>query len=186
MKEKVTLHIVPHTHWDREWYFTLEEFRYRLIKLMDTLLTCMEDNSIEYFVLDGQTIALSDYLTVRPENKARIKNLIQAGRLIIGPWYTQPNTFMSGAEAQVRNLLRGKRDILEYGAKCENINYLPDQFGFNSQTPQIMAGFGLEYLVGARGLPKNCDTFFHWEGSDGTTVGVCALVHSYNNANGFY
>ena len=20
-----TLHIVPHTHWDREWYFTSEE-----------------------------------------------------------------------------------------------------------------------------------------------------------------
>jgi mannosylglycerate hydrolase len=185
MDQELTLHIVPHTHWDREWYFTLEEFRYRLIKLMDTLLRCMEDESITYFVLDGQTIALSDYLEIRPENRERLEKLIRNRRLIIGPWYTQPNTFMSGAEAQVRNLLRGKQDMSKYGAVMSNINYLPDQFGFNSQMPQLMAGFEMTHLVGARGLPKCSHTYIKWEGSDKTTVKVCVLPNSYNNANGF-
>ena len=52
MEQKLTLHIVPHTHWDREWYFTVEEFRYRLVKLIDILLRCMEEESITYFVLE--------------------------------------------------------------------------------------------------------------------------------------
>jgi alpha-mannosidase len=185
MAQKLTLHIVPHTHWDREWYFTLEEFRYRLVKLIDTLLRCMEGGAIEYFVLDGQTIALEDYLEVRPENRDRLLALIQSGRLLVGPWYTQPNTFMSGAEAQVRNLLRGRQEMAAYGGGMADINYLPDQFGFNSQMPQVMAGFGMTHLVGARGLPKGCDTYFIWVGSDQTAVKVCALPNSYNNANGF-
>ena len=113
--EKITLHIVPHTHWDREWYFTFEEFRYRLIKLMDILLEYMDKDEIEYFLLDGQTIALEDYLQIRPENRKRLEILIQAGRLIIGPWYTQPNVFMCNAESQIRNLLRGRKDMDKYG-----------------------------------------------------------------------
>ena len=30
--------VVPHTHWDREWYQPLQEFRARLVRLMDRLL----------------------------------------------------------------------------------------------------------------------------------------------------
>ena len=71
MDKRFTVHVVPHTHWDREWYFTLEEFRYRLIKLMDRLLDAMERGAIEYFQMDGQTIMLEDYLQVRPENRER-------------------------------------------------------------------------------------------------------------------
>ncbi|RLC79422.1 MAG: hypothetical protein DRI61_07965, partial [Chloroflexi bacterium] len=30
--------VVPHTHWDREWYLPFERYRYRLVKLVDKLL----------------------------------------------------------------------------------------------------------------------------------------------------
>ena len=182
--EKITLHIVPHTHWDREWYFTFEEFRYRLIKLIDILLEYMEKNEIEYFLLDGQTIALEDYLQIRPENRKRLEVLIQAGRLIIGPWYTQPNVFMCNAESQIRNLLRGRKDMDRYGGGLYDVNYLPDQFGFNSQLPQIMAGFGMKHLVAWRGVPKGSPTYVHWKGSDHTVCDVCVLYHAYGNGNG--
>ncbi len=185
LNDNFKMHIVPHTHWDREWYYTLEEYRYRLIKLIDILLDCMEKDIITYFTLDGQTIALKDYLEIRPENKERIMSLTGSGRLIIGPWYTQPNVFMSGAEAQIRNLLFGCTDIEKYGAKPDGVNYMPDQFGYNSQLPQLMVNFGLEYLVGSRGMPKGCDTYITWKGSDGTKIGVCAMPHMYVNACAF-
>jgi alpha-mannosidase len=182
MSEKIKIHIVPHTHWDREWYFTLEEYRYRLIKLIDTLLKAMEENKIVYFTADGQTIILRDYLDVRPENKNRIQSLIKAGRLLIGPYYTQPNVFMSCGEATVQNLLKGKKEMDGWGGGMREINYMPDQFGFCSQLPQIMENFGLKYMAGARGIPRGNDSFLYWEGPDGTKVGLVNLIHHYINA----
>ena len=59
--------VVPHTHWDREWYRTHEQFRARLVGLLDGLLELLErDPGFRCFSLDGQTIVLDDYLAVRP------------------------------------------------------------------------------------------------------------------------
>ncbi|MDR1668734.1 MAG: hypothetical protein LBR76_02095 [Oscillospiraceae bacterium] len=182
--EKSRIHIVPHTHWDREWYYSLEKYRYRLIPLMDSLLDSMEKGDIEWFVADGHTLLLRDYLDLRPENRPRLEALVRAGRLLIGPWFTQPNTFMSCGEAQVQNLLAGRRDMESWGGGMTDINYQPDQFGFHAQLPQMMKDFGMTHLIGARGMPKGCDTLLRWEGADGTVVGVCALINHYISACG--
>ena len=51
--------VVPHTHWDREWYRSHEAFRYRLVRMLDGLLDLLErDPSYLHFTLDGQTIAV--------------------------------------------------------------------------------------------------------------------------------
>jgi alpha-mannosidase len=34
--------IVPHTHWDREWYQPFQAFRLRLVELLDELLPRLE------------------------------------------------------------------------------------------------------------------------------------------------
>ena len=34
--------IVPHTHWDREWYAPFQVFRARLVRLLDELLPLLE------------------------------------------------------------------------------------------------------------------------------------------------
>ncbi len=33
-----TLHIISHTDWDREWYQTFQQFRLKLVQLVDNLL----------------------------------------------------------------------------------------------------------------------------------------------------
>jgi mannosylglycerate hydrolase len=84
------VHIVPHMHWDREWYFSTEESRILLVNNMEEIMEMLENNpDYPYYVLDGQTSILEDYFAVKPENKERVKKLVQEGRLIIGPWYTQ-------------------------------------------------------------------------------------------------
>ena len=69
-----TLHVVSHTHWDREWYKTFQQFRLQLVHLVDKLLTILDQNP-EYlhFMLDGQTIVLEDYLQVRMANLPRLQ-----------------------------------------------------------------------------------------------------------------
>lgn len=150
--QKTTVHFVPHTHWDREWYLTFEAFRFHLLRLIDNVITLLEsDTAYLSFMLDGQTILLEDYLTIRPENRERLRKLIQAKRLWIGPWYVLADEFLVSGEALIRNLLRGSKLAEEFGRRM-NVGYVPDTFGHIAQLPQILNGFGLDSAVLWRGV----------------------------------
>ena len=95
--------VTPHTHWDREWYRTRHEFGVRLVEVIDRVLDLLDsDPAFTHFMLDGQTIVLDDYLAVRPENEARLREHVSAGRLAIGPWYVLADEFIVGPESHVR------------------------------------------------------------------------------------
>ena len=34
---KTTVHIISHSHWDREWYMAFEKHRMKLVELLDAL-----------------------------------------------------------------------------------------------------------------------------------------------------
>ena len=69
----VEVHVVSHTHWDRESYLTREQLRLRLVSLLDRVLDLMDaDPRFQAFHLDGQTVALEDYLEVRPEQVVEV------------------------------------------------------------------------------------------------------------------
>jgi alpha-mannosidase len=179
------LHIVSHTHWDREWYRTFEEFRFRLVSVVDQVLHLLESApDYRHFTLDGQTIVLDDYLAIRPEQQPRIGRLIQAGRLLVGPWYILPDEFLEGPEAMLRNLLLGREGCRRYTAvpqPMEAIAYLPDSFGHIAQLPQIAAGFGMEAICLWRGVGSSAPAEFRWAAPDGTQRLVLYLRNSYSN-----
>src|SRR5438270_6389082 len=92
--------VVPHTHWDREWYLPLEHFRVMLGGVVDEVLDTLEsDPAFTSFTLDGQAIVLEDYVEVRPENEERLRALIENGRIEIGPSYVLPDEFLVCGEA---------------------------------------------------------------------------------------
>ncbi|MDH3212892.1 MAG: hypothetical protein OEM05_10440 [Myxococcales bacterium] len=174
--------VVPHTHWDREWHRTHEEFRYRLVGLMDGLLDLLErDTRYRHFTLDGQAVVLDDYLEVRPEARDRIEKLVGAGRLLVGPWYVLPDEWLVSGEALIRNLRLGLARAGALGGAMP-IGYVPDQFGHVGQLPQIFAGFGLDSAVLWRGVGREVEeTLFTWEAPDGTRVFTVYLLHGYSN-----
>ncbi|MCK6258953.1 mannosylglycerate hydrolase [Fictibacillus sp. KIGAM418] len=167
------VHIVPHMHWDREWYFSTEESRILLVNNMEEILEMLETNpEYPHYVLDGQTAILEDYFAIKPENKERVKTLVQEGRLIIGPWYTQTDEMVVGGESIVRNLLYGLKDCEEFGSPMK-IGYLPDSFGQSSQMPQILNGFDIKYSIFWRGTSERHGTDkteFYWETDEGSKV----------------
>jgi mannosylglycerate hydrolase len=183
-----TLHIVSHTHWDREWYRTFQQFRFRLVHMLDRLLDLLDgDPEYRFFTLDGQTIVVDDYLAIHPEQVARIHRLVQEGRLLIGPWYILPDEFLEGPEAMVRNLLFGRRGCRRFTAELqpmERIGYIPDPFGHISQLPQIAAGFGMEALCFWRGV-GDAPTELRWAAPDGTERLLLHLRDSYSNGAWF-
>lgn len=180
---QLNLHLISHTHWDREWYETFDAFRYRLVRLIDHLLDLLEkDPSYQSFLLDGQTIILEDYLEVRPENRERIRRMVQAGRIFIGPWYVLPDEFLVSGETHIRNLLFGKTIALEFGTDMK-IGYLPDSFGHIAQMPQILRKSGIDFAVLWRGVPESITTSeFYWKAPDGSQVLTLYMPFGYSIA----
>ena len=177
-------HLISNTHWDREWYMSFESLRLRLLRLFDRLLAVMaRDETFRSFLLDGQFSALEDYLELRPEKEEEIRSLIAAGRLEIGPWYTQPHETMVGGEALIRNLILGIRECRRFGTELK-ISYNIDQFGHVSQLPQILQGFGIDKAVGWRGVPFESPAAFRWVGSDGSAVNFFFSNNGYGEATG--
>ncbi len=176
------IHVVPHFHWDREWYFTAEESRILLVNDMEEVMNMLETNpAYPHFVLDGQTSVLEDYLSVKPENADRLKKLVEQEKLIIGPWYTQTDEMVVGGESIVRNLLYGKMDCEKFGPRMM-IGYLPDSFGQSSRLPQILNGFGITRCMFWRGTSERMGTSkteFYWTGDDGAKVIVQLLPLGY-------
>jgi mannosylglycerate hydrolase len=178
-----TLHLVSHTHWDREWYLTFQQFRLKLVQILDSLLDLLEsDPDYKHFMLDGQTIVLEDYLEMRPERVSQIRQHVKSGRLLIGPWYVLPDEFLVSPEAILRNLLEGRRTARDYGGGMP-VGYIPDPFGHIGQMPQILRGFGLDSACLQRGLadePLEC----WWQAPDGSRVFLAYLRNAYANAVG--
>src|SRR5438105_3047289 len=174
--------IVPHTHWDREWYSPFQTFRLRLVKLLDTLLPMLEgDLSYARFLLDGQTAVLDDYLEVRPEAAAALTRLAAAGRLSIGPWMVLMDEFMVSGETMVRDLQFGIARGAQLGGVMD-VGYLPDMFGHVAQMPQLLALAGFAHAVVWRGVPASVEqTAFWWEAPDGSRVRAEYLYGSYSN-----
>ncbi len=105
---KPKLFIYSHTHWDREWYLSQNQFQYRLIRTIDEIIDLLAaDNGFNTFVLDGQTSIIEDYLELRRDRAPTLRQLIAAGKLVVGPWFTMPDIFLPDGEALIRNLLRG-------------------------------------------------------------------------------
>jgi len=175
-----TIHVVSHTHWDREWYLTFQQFRLKLVHLIDKLLDILDtDANFKYFMLDGQTIVLDDYLHMRPENEERLRRYVQDGRILIGPWHILPDMFLVSPEAHIRNLLQGARTARQFGPKMP-IGYIPDPFGHPGQIPQILKGFGIEAAALWRGLSDQPPELW-WESPDGSKILLAYLRDSYSN-----
>lgn len=181
-----TIHLVPHTHWDREWYRPFQSFRMQLVDLVDRVLDMLEAEPEFAFTLDGQLATVDDYLEIRPEAEERLRRHVRSGRLAIGPWQILMDEFLVSGETLVRNLERGWNRAHDFGRPMR-AGYLPDMFGHVAQMPQLLRRAGLADAVVWRGVPAAIDRHaFRWEAPDGSWVRAEYLSDGYGNAAGMF
>src|SRR3989442_3361634 len=144
-------HLIPHTHWDREWYLPRAAFQARLVPALDDLLERLQaDPGYRSFLLDGQTVLVADYLSARPEREAELKTLVKTGRLQLGPWYVLTDELIPSGEALVRNLQLGAADAQRFGGRLD-VLYSPDAIGHPAVAPTLAREFGIRAGVVWRG-----------------------------------
>ena len=175
------VHVYSHTHWDYEWYFTSSETIIQLIYHMDEVINALEEGSVNNYLLDGQLSILEEYIKFMPSNFQRVKKLVEEGKLIIGPWYTQTDELIISGESILRNLFYGIKSASKYGDYMK-IGYLPDSFGQTKDMPKILNGFNIKRSIFWRGVSKDkCENReFIWKSEDGSEVLV------YNIKDGYY
>ncbi|MBV7298494.1 glycoside hydrolase family 38 C-terminal domain-containing protein [Enterovibrio paralichthyis] len=175
------LHVISHTHWDFEWYFSAHESLIQLIYHMDEVMDALESGDVESYYLDGQLSIVEDYLNACPQQKARFTELVSSGKLKIGPWYTQTDQLIIAGESIIRNLQLGISLGRGLGG-VEMLGYVPDAFGQSMDMPKIYNGVGIDKTVFWRGL--STDVYPHregqWQSEDGS------LVTFYNIRDGYY
>ena len=185
-------HYVVSTHWDREWYQTFQDYRYRLVQLIDRVLDGWQREDLcGPFQTDGQAIVLEDYLEVRPERAEQIRQLVREGRFVVGPWYVLPDEFLVSGESLIRNLRLGRGVASSLGGQPSSAGFMCDMFGHNSQMPQILAGFGIRGGFLWRGINLVDQHLFRWRGADGTElpvyrfgkIGYCSYAVQVRGAN---
>ena len=175
------IHVYPHTHWDYEWYFTSNESIIQLIYHMDEVMEALENGELETYLLDGQLSILEEYIKFIPSNFERVKKLVESGKLLIGPWYTQTDELIIDGESIVRNLFYGIKNASKYGDYLK-IGYLPDSFGQTKDLPKILNGFDINRSIFWRGVANDVcpNREFIWKGEDDSSLLV------YNIKNGYF
>lgn len=181
LKAKTKVHVIPHTHWDREWYFTTSRSKIYLAKQVKEVLETLENNEdFKYYLLDAQASLLDDYFKWYPEDRGRLEALIASKRIMTGPWYTQTDQLVISGESIVRNLYYGQSIAESFGHSMA-VGYVPDAFGQAAQMPQIYKQFGIDTFLFWRGVADNRlkQTEFTWKGSDGSEVFAVQIPFGY-------
>ena len=174
-------YFVSSSHLDREWYQSYEDFRIHIADIFFRVFDLLEkSDSFCVFMIDGQMSVVEDFLEIYPEQFGRICDLVQKDKLILGPWYTQPDEFLVDGESHIRNLEIGKEMAKKFG-NVMHVGYLPDSFGHISQMPQILNGFGIEKAFIMRGVEKQRNQEFLWTSPDGSCVKT--IQNIYGNCN---
>ncbi len=174
MPRRPTFHLIPHTHWDREWYRSRAAFRARLVSAFGAMLDLLHRDPHGRFTLDGQTVILDDVLDVAPEWELAIAQLVHQRRLAIGPWYILADEQLPCGESLLRNLLEGSRDAALWGNRMD-VLYSPDAFGHPAILPALAAEFGIGAGVVWRGLapaPGAERDLYRWRAPDGREIVV--------------
>ncbi|WP_149203034.1 alpha-mannosidase [Actinotalea subterranea] len=173
--------VMPHTHWDREWYEPHDVFRLRLVHVLDDVVARLERDPEFRFTMDGQVAAIDDYLEIRPEQRERVAALVRAGRLAVGPFLILLDEFCCDGETIVRNLELGLARAEALGGAMQ-VGYLPDMFGHAAQMPQMLRGFGIQHAALWRGVPDAVrEHAFAWSAPDGSTVRCEYLFDGYGS-----
>lgn len=72
-------HVLSHSHWDREWYLSLKQFRGSLIIDLDRVFEMLSDSSYNFhhYHMDGKFLIVEDYLEVKPQMRQTVAELAE-------------------------------------------------------------------------------------------------------------
>jgi alpha-mannosidase len=172
VKNKKTIYLVPHSHYDVVWAFNKEDY-YHINEIILKNAVEMIKNSDFKFLIE-QTYLLEMIEKRNPGLFSDIKEAIGTHKIEIDDGqYVMPDPMMPIGEVLVRDILMGKKYCKEKFGIDVLVAWAADGFGLNAQMPQIYRKSGYRWLAFRRGLPKTIGyrvSEFIWVGLDGSKI----------------
>jgi len=172
------VYLIASQHFDLIWRRPIEEYRSIRRQVLLRFLDLLDEFPLLRVTL-VQARALREFLEDCPDQKPRLLQFIRDRHLEVAlGGETLIDLNLVCGESIIRNLLYGKQWLERELATVPRTANFADAFGINGQMPQIIAGFGLDSLTGAR-MPGTAGKFQQgnygaamWTGFDGTSVMV--------------
>ncbi len=75
MNNRKKVYVVTHSHWDREWYFTIEDSNILLSENMPYLMDVLEkDMDYTSYTFDAQLSVVEELVKLYPEEKKGLRS----------------------------------------------------------------------------------------------------------------
>lgn len=171
---KATVSCVGHTHIDTAWRWRLKHTAEKASRSFSTVLRYMERYP-EYIFLHTQPQQYAYIKEYFPEIYAQIQERVKEDRWEIdGAMWVEPDCNLPSGESLTRQILMGRKFMLEEFGKEPEYLWLPDVFGYSYALPQILKKSGIHTFMTTKiawnqynRMPN--DTFW-WKGLDGSEV----------------
>ncbi len=171
---RATVSCVGHTHIDTAWRWRLKHTAEKASRSFSTVLRYMEQYP-EYIFLHTQPQQYAYMKEYFPEIYQKIQQRVREGRWEIdGAMWVEPDCVLTSGESLTRQILVGRRFMLEEFGKEPEYLWLPDVFGYSYALPQILKKSGINTFMTTKiawnqynRMPN--DTF-RWKGLDGSEV----------------
>lgn len=173
-KEQVTVECVGHTHIDTAWLWRLKHTREKASRSFSSVLRLMEMFP-EYIFLQTQPQIYQYIKEDFPKIYEEIRQRAAEGRWEVdGAMWVEADCNLTSGESLTRQILLGRKFMLEEFGREPEFLWLPDVFGYSWALPQILKKSGIEMFMTTKiswnqfnRMPH--DTFW-WTGIDGSRV----------------
>lgn len=175
---KDTLHVIGHAHMDMNWLWTMSETEKMTVDNLRQAVAFMKEFP-DYTMLQSEAAVYKMVEDQDPALFEELKKYVKEGRFEpVGGQWVESDQMMPSGEALTRSFLLGQRYFQSRFGRMARVGWLPDDFGHQSQLPQILRQCGMNYFGFMRTGPHTGS--FWWEGADGSKV----LAFSTGKYNG--
>jgi alpha-mannosidase len=179
---------VGHAHLDTAWLWPIRETRRKAVRTFANAVDLL-DRFPQHRMAHSQAQHYAWVAADQPELFADVQRLVADGRWEpVGGMWVETDLNLPSGESLVRQFVHGQRAFIEwFGAPCPGA-FLPDDFGYPAQVPQIARLAGCEWFFTQKLSWNDTNRFPHhtfwWQGLDGSRVFThFSPVDTYNALN---
>lgn len=172
--EEVELMLFGHAHIDLAWLWTLENGREKTIRTLSSVIShCQEFEKYKYIHSSPQIFSyLKEHET---ELFNQVCELVKNGQIEIeGGMWVEADCNLPSGESLSKQILHGKRFILDNFEYESKVLWLPDVFGYSWALPQLLNKSGINTFMTTKiswnKFNKMPTETFNWIGIDGSKV----------------